>query len=66
MRAAQLVKYLTLLQEFDWQYLTACPSAFTVYHKPFLPDMFKERLSNVKRSDGRIQRIKVVEILDYR
>ena len=32
---AQLVKYLTLLQDFDWQYLTACSSVFTVYHKPF-------------------------------
>ena len=34
---AQLVKYLTLLQDFDWQYLTACSSVFTVYHKPFCP-----------------------------
>ena len=27
-KTAQLVKYLTLLHEFEWQYLTACPSVF--------------------------------------
>ena len=64
-RAAQLVKYLTLLQEFDWQYLTACLSVFLSITNHFARHVQIKAFQCKNVQMVKFKERKVVEILDY-
>ena len=65
-RAAQPVKYLTLLQEFDWQLLTACPSVFLSITNHFARHVQRKAFQCKNVQMVEFKERKVVEILDYR